>query len=457
VRARRAGNLDGVVVILQAVWASLLRVIQPDPTLPAELRRHFYHLYWYVAWFGIVAGSSQAFLGVYVARLGATPFQMGLLNAGPALIGLLFTLPAGVWLRRRPVGRAVFWTAALSRASFLLWAVLPGLFPAPVQVWSYLGLVLLMTVPGTVLAIAFNAMYAAAVPPAHRGKVAGMRNAIIALVFVVTSIVSGWILNAFPQALGYQIVFALGFIGAALSTYHLWQLRSVTNASIPEPEKIRGTIGDYARPGDVRMTGMNLRTNVGLRVFARGANLLRVEVLRGSYGRILTALFAFHFAQFMPVPVFPLFWVEGAGFSDWEIGLGTAAFHAAVFLGSLYFMRFIARRSYRDWSGLGAILLASYPLLTAFSYTLPMLTLTSVLGGLAWAIIASTLGNYLLEQAPEHERPAYLAWYNLALNAAVLTGSLTGSLLAEWVGLVPTLLLTALLRGLSGLALWRWK
>jgi predicted MFS family arabinose efflux permease len=66
------------------------------------------------------------------------------------------------------------------------------------------------------------------------------------------------------------------------------------------------------------------------------------------------------------------------------------------------------------------------------------------------------LGNYLLEQAPEGDRPAYLAWYNLALNAAILTGSLSGSFLAEWVGLVPALLLAAALRALSGIALWRW-
>ena len=444
-------------MILQTLLATMFRTMQSKRTVPIELRHYFYHLYLDVAWFGIVAGSSQAFLGVYVARLGATPLQMGLLNAGPALMGLLFTMPAGLWLRRQPMGRAVFWTAAISRIQFLLWALLPGLLPAQGQVWSYLALVLLFTIPATVLAISFNAMYAAAVPPEYRGLVAGNRNALLALVFVVTSLVSGWVLNTLPMTLGYQLIFGVGFVGAVMSTYHLWNLRHVTTASIEEPEKIRGLLGDSAQPGEMRMTGVNSRINVGLRAATRGVGLLRLELLRGAYGKVIAALFVFHVAQYLPIPVMPLFWVDEAHFSDWEIGLGTAAFHAAVLIGSLQFVRYAGRWNNRQLTGVGAVLLGAYPLLAAFSLNVPMLLATSIAGGLAWSIVGGALANYLLEQTPEIDRPAYLSWYNLALNAAVLIGSLSGSVLAEWVGLVPTLLLAALLRALSGVALWRWR
>ena len=441
-------------MILQTVLATMMRSIffRPGPNdiaLTDELRRHFRHLYWDIAWFGIVAGSSQAFLGVYVARLGATPLQMGLLNAGPALMGLIFTMPAGIWLRRQPMGRAVFRAAAITRLQFLLWAILPSVLSAQGQVWSYLGLVLFFTIPATVLAIAFNAMYAAAVPIEHRQQVAATRNAVVSLVFVIASLSSGWLLNTLPLPLGYQIIFAVGCIGAAMSTYHLYQLRNVTTASILEPQKFRSSMGDLA-------TGMAARTNVGLRVFSRGLNLLRVEVLQGSYGKVVTALFAFHFAQFMPIPVFPLFWVDEVHFTDWEIGVGTAVFHAALLLGSLQFVRFAKRFNNRQWSAIGALLLSFYPLMMAFSHNIPALVLTSILGGLAWSVTAATLGNYLLEQAPEGDRPAYLAWYNLALNAAVLLGSLSGSFMAETLGIVPALLLAAALRAASGYALWKW-
>lgn len=448
-------------MILQTVLATMFRAFLPrfgqnQRVLPDELRRYFTHLYWDVAWFGIVAGSAQAFLGVYVARLGATPLQMGLLNAGPALMGLLFTMPAGIWLRGKPVGRVVFWSAVGMRLQFLLWALLPGLMPAQEQIWGYIGSVLLFTIPATLLTIAFNAMYAAAVPLEYRHEVAANRNALLALVYVAASLISGWLLNVLPMTLGYQVIFTAGFIGAAMSAYHLFFLRNITTESIKEPGKIRGRIGDAARPGDVQTTGVSARINVGMRVFSRGLNLLRFEVLQGSYGKIVAALFVFHFAQFLPIPVFPLFWVDVAHFTDWEIGIGTAVFHAAVLIGSLQFVRFAKRFNNREWSAISALFLGLYPFMTAFSLNVPWLVITSILGGLAWSVTAATLGTYLLEQAPEAERPAALAWYNLALSAAVLLGSLSGSYMAATIGIVPMLVTAGILRALTGLALWKW-
>lgn len=442
---------------LNAVWTLLLRTIRSDREAPDELRAIFRRLYLDVAWFGIVAGSSQAFLSIYVARLGATPLQLGLLSAGPAAVGLAFTLPVGHWLHDRPVGRAVFGAAVLSRINFLWWIFLPLLMGNQAQIWSYVALVLLMTIPGTLVAVGFNALYAAAVPLEWRSQVAGMRNALLSLVFVVTSLVSGFILNHTPFTLGYQIIFTLGFVGVAMSTVQLWHLRHITTDVIREPEKIRSSIGDLARPGDVRMSGLTLRTNIGLRAFTRGTHLLRLDVLRGSYGRVVAALFVFHLAQYLPLPIFPLFWVDHLHFTDWEIGLGTAAFHGMVLVGSLYAVRVAHAWGNRKLTAVGALLLSAYPLMTAFTPNLMVYIVTSLLGGVAWALMAGALGNYMLEQAPETERPAALAWYNLALNAAVLTGSLLGSALAGWMGLAPALLLAALLRALSALAIWRWR
>lgn len=442
-------------MIIQAVTTLFRRRVQTQQVVPEALRRYFFHLYWDMAWMGIVAGSSQSFLGVYVARLGADPLQIGLINAGPALVGLLFTMPAGIWLRRRAVGRSVFWAAVLTRIHFLLWALLPLLLPAALQVWSYVAIVLAMTIPSTVLAVGFNAVYAAAVPPAWRGQVAGTRNALLALVFVATSLLSGWILDRLPMTPGYILIFSMGFVGAAMSTYHLWHLRDVAT-EVTEPEKIRTTMGDLALSAEARSFSMNLRTTVALRAFTRGKNLLQVDLLRGSYGRIVAAFFVFHFAQYLPVPVFPLYWVDTVQFSDWDIGLATASFHTTVLLGSLQFVRLTRRWSNRHLCAVGAILLSTYPFLTAVTTNLTLFLVTSLLGGLAWSMIAGALGNYLLEQVPETNRPAYLAWYNLALNAAVLSGSLLGSLLAGWIGLTMTLILAGVLRFLAGIAIWRW-
>lgn len=102
----------------------------------------------------------------------------------------------------------------------------------------------------------------------------------------------------------------------------------------------------------------------------------------------------------------------------------------------------------------GGLLLSLYPLLTAFMTNLSVFILVSIIGGLSWSLVGGAIGNYLLENVPATDRPAYLAWYNLALNLAVLLGSLAGPLLADSVGLVEALLISFVARALGAVAIW---
>jgi len=79
------------------------------------------------------------------------------------------------------------------------------------------------------------------------------------------------------------------------------------------------------------------------------------------------------------------------------------------------------------------------------------------MGGLGSTLIGGALINYLLEKIPEDDRPAHLAWYNLALNAAILLGSLAGPLVAGYLGLAFALVLFALCRALAGVIVLRWE
>lgn len=438
-----------------SLLTTLINPLRLPQALPAEQRANFRYLYWDIAWFGILSGSSLSFISVYATRLGATPWQLGLLNAGPALVGLLFTLPAGRWLQNRPVGGAVFWSALFTRLGYLLWVILPLWFSPQAQIWNFVASVLLMTIPATVLSVGFNALYASAVPPEWRGHVAGARNAMLSVVFVITSLVSGYLLNQLPLATGYALIFSLGLIGAAMSTVQLWHLRHITGETVPGPPQIRGIIGDLARPGEMRILGVNMRASVALRAFARGADLLRLEVVRGHHGQVIGALFFFHLALFLPIPLFPLYWVNYLHFSDGVISVGTAIFHFAVLLGSLQVSWASQRWNNHLLTTIGALLLSLYPLMTAFTENLTLFFLTAIIGGFSWSLVAGSVGNYMLEKAPATDRPAYLAWYNLALNAAVLLGSLGGSWLAEVTGLTTGLIICFVVRALAGYWVWR--
>ncbi len=430
----------------------------PEPLVPtidpADQRRYAFHLTWDVAWYGLLAGSSMAFISVYLTRLGGGALAIGLLNAGPALVGLLFTLPLGRWLHGRPIGRAVLTTAIWQRIGYALWIVLPFLLAPGAQIQAYIILTLLMTVPGTAMSVGFNALYAAAVPPRERGKVAGVRNAVLAVTYIFASLLSGYILNTLPIEQGYPIVFAMGFIGAVGSTIHLWYLRSLTGMEGIDPSTVRAPLGDLASPGAMRTGGGGERMNVALRVFARGKAILRLEILKTPYGLVVGALMLFHFAQYIPIALFPLMWVNELSFTDQQISIGTAVFHFSLLIGSLQLARLTERKGNLWLIVTGVIGLSLYPLIVANTWGFTLYIVASAVGGAAWSMVGGALANYLLEIAPRDDRPAYLAWYNIALNAGILLGSLSGPLLADWMNIRAGLYVGFVLRLVAAGAIW---
>jgi MFS family permease len=398
--------------------------------VPAECRSNFIHLYLDIAWFGLLSGSAMAFASVFATRQGATSFQLGLLSAGPGLVSLLFTVAAGRWLDGQRVDRAVVVTSVGQRLGYLLWALLPFLLAPAGQVWALIVLSLLMNVPATGLAMGFNALFADAVPQEWRGHVAGVRNALMALVYVVTSLVCGALLERVPFPTGYQIVFAMGFVGGAMSTFHLSRIR-LDGCRAPSPPEREGT---------------------GRRPRAPFADL-RFDVLRGSVKPVVVITFFFHLTLFFAIPIFPLRMVEGLHLGDEQIGVGTAVFYAALFVGSLLFDRFSNRWGNRRMVGMGATFISLYPALLALARGPALYLVGSSCAGFGWSLAGAALNNYLLASLPQEERTKALGWYNMAVNAAVLLGSLVGPLGAERLGVVPALLLYAGLRMLVALAI----
>jgi MFS family permease len=424
--------------------------------VPAAYRASFLHLYFEIAWFGVLAASTLAFTAVYAARLGASAFHLGLLSAGPAVVGLFITLPVGRWLERQKIDSAVFWSALVYRLFYLLWVPLPLLLAPKGQVWVIIGVTLVMSIPGASLAVGFNALFAEVVPPDWRGHVTGIRNALLAIAFIAVSVLCGEVLDALPFPTGYQVVFAIGFVGAAMSTIHLWFVA-------PRPggrnwPRLGWSLGDLAWPGRFRAGIDSLRTGVALRflISRKKLHLPGREFLRQPFAKLVVVLLAFYLAIYLAIPLFPIHWVNQIHLSDREIGWGTAAFYLSVLVGSTQLDRLVRRLGNRRVTAIGAIFMSGYPAFMSWAHGLELFMVASVLGGLGWALVGGALVNYVLEKVPVDHRPGYLAWYNLALNAALLIGSLVGPLVADSLGVPLALMLFAVLRFLAALAIWRW-
>ncbi len=425
--------------------------ISPKPS--ADMRQNFIHLYFDVLWYGVLAGSTVAFLAIYAARLEATSFELGLLAAVPAVINLIFSLPAGHWLEKQPLIRSTFWSSFGQRILYLLLVPLPWLFGNTQQIWAIIAITLLMSAPGTLLAIAFNALFADSVPPEWRAQVVGRRNAIIALSTTISALVSGQLLDYFKFPSGYQIVFLIGAVGALMSSYHLSRICS----SAEKPIRVGRPLGDFAFPGLVRLVG-NFREAAGLRFLARseGRPLLRIDLLRGPFGVFMGAYLIFYIFQNLPLPLFPIYMVNNLHLSDGAISLGNGLFYTTMMAVSLYSVRLNTRLGHRNNLILGALMFGGYPLILYLAWDASLYWLASVYGGAVWAILNGGLVNRLMERVPEDDRPAHMAIHNLALNTGILIGSMMAPVFANWVGVREALLWGSLLRGAAGVLLWVW-
>lgn len=421
-----------------------LRFSSFDHDVPVQLRIGFIHLYMDIFWFGVLNGSAMSFITVYIARIGGSESHIGLLGALPAIATLIFVLPAGTWLQKGENDRKVVISSLFYRIFYLLWVPLPLLFINNVQIDLILIITFVMSIPGTVLQVGFNQLFAESVPVEWRGYVAGIRNAVFALMAIVVSLLCGMILSSVSFPYNYQIVFGIGCIGAMTSSLHLWLLTKRQNILL-------GVSSSHILiPLENLTPVVNLKKNL----FSR-FDWPEFKENRHFY-IVMLLLFTFHTAQYLSIPVMPVFWVKNLHLTDSNISIGNGVFFFTVFIGSTLLSRLTSKYGNKNIVGIGAMLMALYPGIMAFSTNAVTFYIASFAGGFAWALAGGILVNYLLEKIPEDTRPTFLAIYNMVFFAAVLIGSLGGPVIGNLVGLPITLLICGILRIATGAAIY-WK
>ncbi|MEP7133380.1 MAG: MFS transporter [Chloroflexota bacterium] len=406
--------------------------------IPPEYRSNFLHLYLDIGWFGVLSGSTINFLNVYATRLGATGYQIGLVGAMPAVVTLCLAIPAARWLAKQKIDRAMFWTSVYYRLGFLGLIFLPWLFSNLVQINAIIAVTFLMAIPLTPLGVGFNALFAESVPSEYRAHVAGIRNVTLSVTFMATSLLSGYLLDHIKFPVGYQIVFAIGYLGAAMSSLHLYFIKPLVKEKAPllsQPLPASTTQADSPRSL---------------------ANILRLDIWKTPYRAILLALFGFHLAQYLAIPIFPIFNVRELKLNDDQLGISTALFYLTVFLGSTQLRNVVHRLGNKRTTGWGVAAMSTYPIIIAFSTNVAIFYFASIVGGFAWSLVGGSYANYMLEHIPADDRPPHLAWYNIILNVAILIGSLAGPAIAAQIGLFQALILFGIMRFVAGISILKW-
>src|SRR5574338_284574 len=197
-----------------------------------------------------ISNVSAPFLPVFLTRLGATNFQVGLLSSMPGMTGLVLAILVGRFLQTRK--NIVPWYS-LSRLFVILCYALTGILTlvlaekyvilATLAIWAF------ATLPQTALAVAFSVVMNAVAGPEGRYALLSRRWAIFGLTGVVGTFIVTRLIDLLRFPLNYAIMFMVLSLGGFFSFYFSRKIHLPNQVAPPLPvaRSPRQNLSNYLR------------------------------------------------------------------------------------------------------------------------------------------------------------------------------------------------------------------
>ena len=332
--------------------------------------------------------TTGAFLVGFALNMGASNLVVGIIAAAGPLAQML-QLPSIVLIERhRKRKQIVLMAAAVSRAIWLVIALVPWLVPREYWIPAFVVLLLIHFATGNLGNCAWNSWVRDLVPMQVFGTFFAKRLAVATFVGAVLSVAGAFAVDAaklhFGSPLGaYSCIFVFAAVAAAVSLVFV--------ARMPEPE-------------------MPVQHGATIR------DILRQPLADTSFRAVLVFLAWWNFAANFAAPFFAVYMLRKLGMSMvWVIGLSVLSQLVNV----LFFRvwgRIADRYSNKSvLSVCGPLFIASFliwPFTTMpnqYFLTVPLLLAIHVLAGIATAGVTLCTSNLAFKAAPYGKATAYLA------------------------------------------------
>jgi len=380
---------------------------------------------------GIVMGV-QPFLSVFLTRLGATNFQVGLLSSIPGLVGLFLSIVVGRFLQSRT--NIVPWYAGsriIRIAKYGLAGAVSLVLPDAYAIPAILGLWAIISVPETMLSVSFTVIMNAVAGPKGRYAFLSRRWSIIGLVSAFMALLTGQLLDAIPFPLNYQVAFiTFASISVVISFF------VVRRYTVPAQTQL-GTQPTSA----VDSVRMPLKSVVQLVLVER------------KFVSFLTKRLVFILGTWLVMPLFSLYYVRVVGASDAWISWFTTAEKLALLVGYVFWTRQRTLRGGR-FVLLGTTLgMSLYPLLVASTQRVEILVILAAMAGVFSAGLKLVLFDELMKTVPAAHSATFVGVSMTLQNLMSVVGPLFSTKLADSIGLGWALVVGACVR-LLGFALF---
>jgi hypothetical protein len=375
-----------------------------------------------------IASAAGQFLPIFLTRLGATNFQIGLLTAMPALSGLILAIFIGRFLqgRRRIVpwfsGARLLVISAYALTGLVPFVVAPELaIPAVLLIWLF------ATIPQIVVNVAFSVVMNAVAGPTKRYELMSRRWSLLGLTTALTVAVTGQVLDRIDFPINYQLVFMGLSLGGLISYYFS------SHIDLPEVETI------------LEKQGLSLR--------ARLKENLALVANERAFVSFNLKRFVFITGQTLAIPLFPLYYVRVLHASNSWIGVIATAQTAVMLIGYFFWTRQSRRRGSRFvllWTTFGISL---FPAVIASTRQIEWVVFIAGLGGILQAGIDLVFFDELMKTVPEEYSATFVSYAQSIQYLSSFIAPLIGTTLATWIGIPGAMLVSTAIR-LLGFALF---
>lgn len=389
-------------------------------TSPDITRENFVNVQIDAIGVGLVSSASP-FLPVFLARLGATSFQISMLTSMPAVAGFLFSLPLGRYLQKQK--DVVPWFSN-SRLIYYMGYALTGLIgflvPSEYLVVSILFIWGLITIPQTITNISFSVVMNSVAGPKGRFELMSRRWSLYGITNAVTVFMIGQFLALIIFPINFQTVFILLSFGSLISYYFSLHI-SIPEQSTDLPvssDSVRSLIRDYYR-------------------------LIRAYP---NFRSFVLKRFVYSYGTAMTLPLLPLYFVRVIEATDASIAAINTAATATLVIGYFYWIR-VSRRKNSNfillWSTLA---LSFYPMLVSSLQQEWVIALLAGVSGIFQAGTSLTFFDEFMKTVPDEYGATFVSIGQSVEHLALIIAPIFASWLSLWIGVGPALFISGLVR-----------
>jgi predicted MFS family arabinose efflux permease len=368
-----------------------------------------------------ISNVAAPFLPVFLTRLGASNFQVGLLSSMQGMTGLILAMMVGRFLQTR---RNVVPWYSLSRLMVILCYAVTGILTllvsenfviiATLAIWAF------ATLPQTALAVAFSVVMNAVAGPEGRYALLSRRWAIFGLTGVIGTFIVTRVIDLISFPLNYAIIFIVLSLGGFFSFYFSRKIQLPDQVAPPLP------------------SALSPRQNL--------SNYLKLLRQNPAFVSFSSKRFVYFSAIVLSQPIMPLYLVREVHATDGQIGTVNMTLTLVMLVG--YFLwPWVSRKR-----GGRFVLLATtlgttlYPALSAATPDINLIIVYAGIAGLFQAGLDLVFFDELMKTVPAEYSATFVALAQSMQYLSMMVAPLLGTWLAGYIGLGGALWLSAGLR-----------